>query len=141
MSPVDKLLSRLEAVRSTGSGRWSARCPAHGDKSPSLSVRELDDDRVLLRCFAGCDAADVVGAVGLDLADLFPVRAVTRHHVPRERRPFSLSDLVRFVTFEATVLCVIGADIAAGRSADLARALAATGRLNNALEVLNDARH
>ena len=43
---ADVLLSILEGVKRTGPGRWMARCPAHGDKSPSLSIRELDDGRV-----------------------------------------------------------------------------------------------
>src|SRR5690625_3021049 len=54
----------------TAPDQWLARCPAHEDKSPSLSIKAVDD-RVLVHCFAGCDAADVTAAVGLSLADLF----------------------------------------------------------------------
>ena len=41
-------------------GRWLgtyglARCPAHDDRSPSLSIAEGHDGRLLLYCFAGCD--------------------------------------------------------------------------------------
>jgi hypothetical protein len=64
------LLSRLDGVRRTGRG-WSARCPAHDDHSASLSIAEADDGRVLIHCFAGCAAADVVAAVDLSLAHLF----------------------------------------------------------------------
>lgn len=49
-----------------------AKCPAHDDKSPSLSVRETEDGRVLIHCHAGCGASDVLAAIGLTLADLFP---------------------------------------------------------------------
>ena len=49
-----------------------ARCPAHTDGTPSLSVRQLNDDRILLHCFGGCGALDVLDAVGLEWADLFP---------------------------------------------------------------------
>lgn len=65
------MLARLDGVRRSGKG-WIARCPAHADKSPSLSIAESDDGRVLIHCFAGCPAADVVAAIGLDLAALFP---------------------------------------------------------------------
>lgn len=67
------LLQRLECVRKTGAG-WIARCPAHDDKRPSLSIAEGDDGTVLVKCFSGCGAADVVHAVGLELGDLFPRR-------------------------------------------------------------------
>ena len=64
------LLDRLEKVRGNGKG-WTARCPAHQDQGPSLSITEAGD-RVLVHCFAGCHAADVLAAVGLSFADLFP---------------------------------------------------------------------
>ncbi len=48
-------------------GRWTAngglcRCPAHDDRSPSLSVRP-GRTRLLLHCFAGCDAASILRAL------------------------------------------------------------------------------
>lgn len=70
---IEKILDRLEGVKRVGR-RWVARCPAHDDKSPSLSLTEAQDGRVLLHCFAGCSAFDVVSAVGLELSDLFPER-------------------------------------------------------------------
>lgn len=66
---VDELLGRLERVKGSA-GRWTARCPAHEDKSPSLSIRE-DADRILLKCHAGCTTLEVVQALDLELADLF----------------------------------------------------------------------
>lgn len=74
MSTADKLLSRLDKVRSNGDRKWMALCPAHDDGSPSLSLRELEDGRLLLHCFAGCGAADVLAAVGMELRDLYPER-------------------------------------------------------------------
>lgn len=65
------LLDRLHGVKPTGPGRWLARCPAHEDRSPSLSIRELDDGRVLVHDFGGCDTQAVLDALGLTLADLF----------------------------------------------------------------------
>lgn len=69
---LDGLLPRLDGVKQTGQGQYIARCPvlAHDDKSPSLSVTEAAD-RVLVHCFGDCDTADIVAAIGLDLADLF----------------------------------------------------------------------
>ncbi len=65
------LLGKLRGVKASGEGSWMAFCPAHDDKkSRSLSVAERGD-RVLLNCFAGCEPASVLRAVGLELQDLF----------------------------------------------------------------------
>ena len=49
-----------------------ARCPAHQDRTPSLSVSQADDGRILMHCFAGCHIADVTAAIGFEVKDLFP---------------------------------------------------------------------
>ncbi len=66
------LLDRLNRPKQTGPGRWIARCPAHQDSSPSLSIRELDDGRILLHDFGGCGTDEVLAALGLTMSDLFP---------------------------------------------------------------------
>ncbi len=71
MQPIDNLLSRLDRVKLTGNQRWLARCPAHGDKNPSLSLRETTDGRILLHCFSGCIPSEILYSVGLKLGDLF----------------------------------------------------------------------
>lgn len=83
-SPIDRLLTRLERVKQTARGQWIARCPAHQDNAPSLSVKQCDDGTILLHDFAGCSPSDVLAAVGLTLADLFPERLKPR--TPEERR-------------------------------------------------------
>ena len=67
---INRLLSRIDGVRETAPDQYAARCPSHDDKSPSLSVRAVDD-RVLVHCFSGCDAEEIMAAVGLSLSDLF----------------------------------------------------------------------
>jgi putative DNA primase/helicase len=42
---------------------WMARCPAHDDLRPSLSIRDADDNNVLLHCHAGCGQAQVIEAL------------------------------------------------------------------------------
>lgn len=68
--PLDLLLSRLEGVKQHGE-RYMARCPAHQDKSPSLSLSRGGDGRALVHCYAGCETRDVLAAVGLEMRDLF----------------------------------------------------------------------
>jgi putative DNA primase/helicase len=66
---IDLLLSRLEGVRPAGPHSWMARCPAHDDRNPSLSV-SVKEGRVLVHCFAGCAPEAVLQAVGLTWRDL-----------------------------------------------------------------------
>lgn len=73
-SEVHPLLARLEGVRAASGGlRWMAFCPAHDDRTQSLSLRLNGNNKMLVHCFAGCTAAQVVAAVGLTMRDLFPV--------------------------------------------------------------------
>ena len=65
-------VDQLERVVAVGTDKWKACCPAHNDRSPSLSIRQVDDGRVLLHCFAGCTVEDIVSSVGLSIGDLFP---------------------------------------------------------------------
>jgi hypothetical protein len=48
--------------RKAGSG-WTARCPAHDDHTPSLSIRDAEENKVLVRCHAGCDQERVIAAL------------------------------------------------------------------------------
>ena len=64
-------LLKLNGVKPTH-GHWKARCPAHDDREPSLSVAQGDEDRILLHCFAGCDPQAICASLGLTLTDLFP---------------------------------------------------------------------
>jgi len=105
MMIAERFLDRLEGVRSTGQDKWIARCPSHEDKTPSLAIREIDD-RILIHCFAGCSANEIVDSVGLDLSDLFPESR--EPHKPLSR-PFPASDILRCISFESLFLkmCVL----------------------------------
>jgi putative DNA primase/helicase len=67
-----------------GSG-WTARCPAHDDRNPSLSIRETPNGKILVRCHAGCEQAQVIDA--LRARDLWP--ANDRQHQGKIIRPQS----------------------------------------------------
>lgn len=70
MTP-DQIAARLDRAKQLSDGRWIARCPAHQDRMPSLSMSERDGT-VLIKCHAGCDTGDILAAIGLRWADLFP---------------------------------------------------------------------
>lgn len=65
-------------------GYGTARCPAHEDRSPSLSLRDGADGRLLLRCFAGCPFEAVRDAlVNQGLLPARQPRKSTRRDGPR----------------------------------------------------------
>lgn len=63
------------------------QCPAHPDRTPSLPVREGNDGRVLLNCFAGCSTDEVLHALGLDMRDLFSEAGCDPQHPERRENP------------------------------------------------------
>ena len=67
--PLGAVLGRLGGVKRTGPNSWMARCPAHDDRNPSLSVA-VREGKLLLHCFAGCAPEAVLEALGLTWRDL-----------------------------------------------------------------------
>lgn len=141
---IGNLLNRLEKVKGS-KGRWTACCPAHGDKSPSLAITHLDDGRILLKCFAGCSAYEVVSAVGMDMGDLFPKEnklgySSNNQGIKPERRPFYATDLLRIIHFEALLTGIAAFDLSEGRQvsdADRKRLKTAFERINEAVSYIN----
>lgn len=78
---IEAFLAQLDRVRSRGSDRWSSRCPAHADRSPSLSIHEINN-KILIHCFGGCEPQEIVKALGLTTADLFTERPTAPNHRP-----------------------------------------------------------
>ncbi len=87
--PIERVLAGLLDVTGYEPRRrgreWSAKCPAHEDTTPSLSVGVGEDGRVLLCCHAGCTAADVCRAIGLTEKDLFPAKRGSRRRRAKRR--------------------------------------------------------
>lgn len=75
MTPFE--FSEMLNAKRAGTGRWQARCPAHDDRSPSLTIAEGAEGRVLLHCWAGCSIGAILAALGLTLQALFPNATLT----------------------------------------------------------------
>ena len=132
---ADNLLSSLDKVKRTGQGKWLACCPSHSDKNASLSVRELEDGRVLVHCFAGCSVEEVLGAVGLTFDALYPAKESGEHLVKGERRPFPATDILRALAGETAFLFLCAKHLATGQplcESDQARLLRACSRVADA---------
>lgn len=131
-SPINLLLDRLDGARKAGADQWSAKCPAHDDRSPSLSVRELSDGRVLFHCHAGCPAGEVVASLGLTLADLFPDQPEHHKRPIQQRERWDYRALLRGLLSEAHVLLIVANDLAQNKKLppeDLERVRKATKRI------------
>lgn len=68
---LDKIEMKTGVRPKKRNGGYVARCPAHDDQNPSLSISEGNDGRVLLHCFAGCTIDKICKACDLNISDLF----------------------------------------------------------------------
>jgi hypothetical protein len=137
---IGNFLNKLDKVQGKR-GHWIACCPAHEDKRPSLAITETDDGRILLKCFAGCSAYEVVSAVGMDLTDLFPKdQSFTPHNGNKPvKRPFYATDLMKIIQFEALITSIVAFDLSEGRQVsgtDKKRLKTAFIRINEAVSYL-----
>lgn len=131
-APIDRILPMLAKVKQRQPGQWSACCPAHDDTGPSLSVRELPDGSVLVYCFAGCGAAAVVAALGLEMADLFPPKEKTGREPTRYPRLLTAGQALELLEKEALLVAVAAGNVRRGvalTQADHDRLLQAAGRI------------
>lgn len=110
------LLPLLKRVKPVGPGRYAASCPtsAHrrGDRSRGLAITELSDGRTLIRCHMGCPTADVLEAIGVNWAALFPDPPLdpTAPAKP-ERRPFVPAQAFEAIRHEVMVAWIIATDM------------------------------
>ncbi|MEO5811995.1 MAG: hypothetical protein ABIU96_02445 [Rhodanobacter sp.] len=142
--PIDRLLPLLQHVHPYGTG-FRSDCPnGHDHARGSLAITEGDDGAVLLHCFACNDTRGILGALGLELADLFPesirdsspeARKSAQEAFKRNGWGAALGVLER----EATVVEIAAHDLADGKpldNADHERLLLACERIHGAREVL-----
>jgi len=130
---AELLISKLDKVKQTGPGRWVACCPAREDKHPSMTIRELDDGRILIHDFGGSTVNEILDAIGMDISDLFPPRQT---YGKPERRPFPAADVLRAIGFESLVVCAAAATMMSGEAftqVDRDRLILATERIQAGL--------
>lgn len=131
---VHVLLNKLTKVKRTGDGKYMACCSAHADKTASLTISELNDGRVLLNCFAGCDPYSILQSVGLDWSDVMPDNAIG-HNIRAESKILYPTEALEIVKFEAQIVCLIAYDIK--KSGVCTQDM--TDRLGQAMQTINKA--
>lgn len=141
---IDGLLARLDRVRKTGHNRWMAKSPAREDRTPSLSIRLLDDGRILLHDFGGSEFADIIAALGLEPIQLIPEHLRRRGaSAEPQRAPIPCCDALLAITHHANVALIAAHDAAQGKpiSAPVLEQLAmAVSVIESALKVAGGAR-
>lgn len=137
MSKLYRLLSMLEKVKRTGSDSYIACCPSHEDKNPSMTIREVEPDHILLHCFAGCDTQSILSSIGLSFNDIHPDRARDELRKPSQI-PFNARDVLAALYSESSKVFIYAKDIQRGKvlteseSLDLAKSI---GRIGAACEI------
>jgi hypothetical protein len=133
VTPTENVLGRLHAVRQRQLGQHSARCPAHEDRGPSLSVRETPEGSVLLHCFAGCAVGEIVAALGLQPNDLFPPRDRPAGAPKRIANLLTAGQALDLLANESTLVALAAGNVANGATlnpSDITRVMTAAGRIN-----------
>jgi hypothetical protein len=111
VSAATRLLDRLVRVKQTRPGAWLAACPCcESKRGRPVSVRELDDGRLLVHPFCGCSTDAVLNKLGLQLGDLFPQR-LPAYSYPATHSRVPAADLLTAINHEVTVACLILEDI------------------------------
>lgn len=136
---LDAILSRLEKVRRTGNNQYIACCPAHDDRSPSLSIKDAGDGKILINCLAGCSTENVIGAIGLDWEDIMPPKQTEHVYKPQKQRIYA-TDALRAIQLEARIVTMAAFELRKNKplaADDIARLELAMERINTAVEMAN----
>ena len=139
---IDNILNRLDRVKETGNSKYLACCPAHDDRSPSLSIRETKDGQILLNCFAGCDVHSVLDALGLTFSDVYP--EPLGHHFKPTKQRVNAREILASLDHESLVVAIIGADVLEHKELDSEtwdRLGVAVNRINAARAECDPLRH
>lgn len=85
ISPIEHFKALPKARKGSGEW-WSACCPAHDDKGPSLGFIEHPNGNVGFVCRAGCTKESILAAMGLQWADVFAESMTTEARLQYHRR-------------------------------------------------------
>lgn len=113
MNKLENFLSRLDKVKRVGQSAYIACCPAHADKNPSMTIREVENGMILAHCFAGCSIDQIAGAVSMELYELMPDKAPDETRKARSI-PFAPSDVMACCKTDACLLYVVMCDLSKG---------------------------
>lgn len=136
-TPFERITSQLENVVHAQNGQARAICPSHESRNNtrSLSIKESDEGSVLINCFAGCSAAEILASLRLELADLYPKPLQSTPGRPfTKKSAFSPREALHILAFEITLASIFMGDVIDKRplsEKDWNRFLLARNRVSN----------
>ena len=132
---INDFLSYFEKSYRSGKDEYQCLCPAHQDKTASLSIKNLPDERILIHCFAGCAANDILEAVGLTFDDIVPKRLGDFKPVSKPFNPYAV---LKSISNETLLVALAGLEVANGKTLpqeDKDRLMIAVNRLREAYQI------
>jgi hypothetical protein len=132
---INDFLSYFEKSYRSGKDEYQCLCPAHQDKTASLSIKNLPDERILIHCFAGCAANDILEAVGLTFDDIVPKRLGDFKPVSKPFNPYAV---LKAISNETLLVALAGLEVANGKTLpqeDKDRLMIAVNRLREAYQI------
>lgn len=142
-SKLPFFLSKFPSVKATGPNKWMARGLCHDDKSPSVGIKLINDEKIIFHCFAGCSAEEVLSSIGATWEDVFPDRIKARYHgvdgydryrARKEAPRFSRYELFPKLVLEARILHTAMEDMRKG----VIHTPADTYRIHVAMETISN---
>jgi len=132
---INDFLGYFEKSYRSGKDEYQCLCPAHNDKTASLSIKNLPDERILIHCFAGCAANDILEAVGLTFEDIVPKRLGDFKPVSKPFNPYAV---LKAISNETLLVALAGLEVANGKTLpqeDKDRLMIAVNRLREAYQI------
>ena len=132
---INDFLGYFEKSYRSGKDEYQCLCPAHNDRTASLSIKNLADGRILIHCFAGCAANDILGAVGLTFDDIVPKRIGDFKPVSKPFNPYAV---LKAISNETLLVALAGLEVSNGKTLppeDKDRLIIAVNRLREAYEL------
>jgi len=109
-----------------------------------LSIKDGDDGRVLLHCFAGCDTEDILTSIGMTFSDIMPERVGAEHSYKPVRNRILPREALEALDHESLVVAIIGADFLEHKEIDeptWCRLAQGVQRINSARAIAAPLRH
>lgn len=138
---ITQIIERLRKPRRAGPNRYMACCPAHPDKTPSLSISEASNGTILMYCFSGCTVEAICDAIAISQTDLFPPRPDETTYRSQPRPLLTATDALRGLRSEVGIIALAACDILDGKkhtSDDVERILNACQRIITCAEFVNE---
>jgi hypothetical protein len=111
-----EFIALLDGVQQRGTDKWIARCPSHDDKDPSLSIAVSPTGKILIHCWAGCSALEIVHSLDLELSDLFPVNDYERPMAFAQLEMKKITERRNRVEHAKTFIALVTADLKSGKT-------------------------